>query len=314
MRTPLISASRRVKPASLPPASVAPGDNLRGATLMTLSMVVFACNDTIIKFVAREMPLFQAVTLRGLFVLIGVALVAQRAGGLRLRIDSAARGPMILRLIGEVASTVLFLSALTHMAIGDLSAVMQALPLTVMLGASIFFGERMGWRRTLAVLVGLMGVLMILRPGSGTFGIWSLVALAAMLMVALRDLSTRRFGRHVSSETIAFYAAFFVTLTGFVLSLPDGWVMPTVAQVLLLMLGACFLTVGYVTAVSSMRVGEIGAVAPFRYTSLVAAIILGLIVFGEWPDLWTWTGSGLVVAAGVYSIWRERRLAARGKL
>ena len=314
MRTPLISASRRVKPASLPPATVAPGDNLRGATLMTLSMVVFACNDTVIKFVAREMPLFQAVTLRGFFVMAGLALIASRTGGLRLRIDAGARWPMALRLIGEVASTVLFLSALTHMAIGDLSAVMQALPLTVMMGAAIVYGERMGWRRTLAVLVGLAGVLLILRPGSGTFGVWSLVALAAMLMVALRDLATRRFGRHVSSETIAFYAALSVTVTGFLLSLRDGWIMPSAQQMLLLMLGACFLTVGYVTAVSSMRIGEIGAVAPFRYTSLVAAIVLGLVVFGEWPDLWTWIGSALVVSAGVYSIWRESRLAARGKL
>lgn len=310
MRTPLMSPLRRVRPASLRPVPHQPGDNLRGAALMTLSMVVFTCNDTVIKFVVQDdgMPLYQAVTLRGLFVMLALFVVSQRGGGLRLRLDQASRGPMALRVFGEVASTILFLNALTNMAIGDVSAVMQALPLTVMLGAALFFGETLGWRRTMAVLIGLAGVLLILRPGSGAFGIWSVVALGAMLMVTLRDLSTRSFGRHVTSETIAFYAAVAVTLTGLALSLPAGWIMPSLNQILLLALGAGFLTVGYVTAVSAMRIGEISAVAPFRYTSLVAAIIMGLIVFGEWPDMWTWIGSGLVVGAGIYTIWREARL------
>lgn len=313
MRTPLMSPIRRVRPASVQPGPHQPGDNLRGAALMTLSMIVFTCNDAVIKFVVQDsgMPLYQAVTIRGLFVMLALWLVSQREGGLRLRLDAASRRPMTLRVFGEVASTILFLNALTHMAIGDLSAVMQALPLAVMLGAAVFFGETLGWRRTIAVLVGLSGVLLILRPGSGAFGIWSVVALGAMLMVTLRDLSTRSFGRHVASETIAFYAATAVMVTGLALSLPAGWIIPSLNQILLLALGACFLTVGYVTAVSAMRIGEISAVAPFRYTSLVAAILMGLIVFGEWPDMWTWIGSGLVVGAGIYTIWREARLGRR---
>ena len=146
------------------------------------------------------------------------------------------------------------------------------------------------WRRILAVGVGMLGVLIILRPGSGTFGIWSLVALGAMLLVAVRDLSTRQFGRDVSSNTIAFYGAVLVTLTGFVLSLGQGWVMPQLWHLALLALGSAFLTVGYLCAVAAMRVGEIAAVSPFRYTSLLMAIFLGLVIFGDWPDLWTWVG------------------------
>ncbi|MFN3277588.1 MAG: DMT family transporter [Paracoccus hibiscisoli] len=311
MPSPLISPLRRTRPASIRPEPLQPGDNLRGAGLMTLSMIGFTCNDAIIKFVTQDMPLYQAITLRGLFVMLALVALASRTGGLRLRIPQAARRPMTLRLIGEIGSTLLFLNALQRMAIADLTAVMQSLPLVVMLGAALFFGESLGWRRVLAVGVGMLGVLIILRPGGGTFGIWSLVALGAMLMVALRDLSTRQFGRDVASSTIAFYAAVLVTLTGLLFSLGQGWIMPAGAQIGLLLLSAAFLTVGYVSAVAAMRVGEIAAVSPFRYTSLLAAIVLGLVIFGDWPDLWTWVGSALVVGAGIYTIWREAQLGRR---
>ena len=308
MRAPIISPIRRVSPASVIPITHAPGDNLRGASIMTLCMIAFGLNDTVMKFVAQDMPLYQAVTLRGLFVMGFIAAVAPRLGGITLRIPPAARRPMAWRMVGEVASTLLFLNALQNMAMGDVSAIMQALPLVVMLGAALFFGETLGWRRISAVVVGFLGVLLILRPGGDVFGIWALVAVGAMAMVALRDLATRGFGRDISSATIAFYAATGVTVTGLVISLGQGWVMPSLAQILLLALGASFLTVGYVSAVASMRVGEISYVAPFRYTSLLVAIAMGLVVFGEWPDLWTWAGSALVFAAGTYTIWREAQL------
>ncbi|WP_051142252.1 DMT family transporter [Paracoccus zeaxanthinifaciens] len=311
MRTPLMSPIRRVRPASVRPEPLQPGDNLRGAGLMTLSMMGFTCNDTIIKFVTEDIPLYQAMTMRGLCVMLFLLIVTRAQGGLQLRLPRDARWPMVLRLIGEIGSTMLFLNALTRMAIADLTAVMQSLPLVVMLGAALFFNETLGWRRLSAVGVGLLGVLIILRPGSGTFGVWALVALGAMLLVALRDLSTRRFARGIASGTIAFYAALSVTITGFVLSMGQGWVMPQLWQVALILVGAGFLTIGYMCGVGAMRVGEIAAVTPFRYTSLLMAIVLGLAIFGDWPDLWTWVGSALVVGAGIYTIWREAKLGRR---
>ncbi|WP_230312608.1 DMT family transporter [Paracoccus lichenicola] len=297
-----------MKSAPVTPTTPRSGDNLRGAAIMTLSMVAFGLNDTVMKFVAQDLPLYQAMTLRGLIVMAFIAAVAPRLGGLSLRIPPAARRPMAWRMVGEVASTLLFLNALQNMAMGDLSAIMQALPLVVMVAATLFFGETLGWRRIGAVIAGFGGVLLILRPGGEVFGFWAVVAIAAMAMVALRDLATRGFARDISSATVAFYAATGVTASGFVISLGQGWAMPSLPQVLLLALGAAFLTVGYVTAVASMRVGEISYVAPFRYTSLLVAILMGLVVFGEWPDLWTWAGSALVVAAGIYTIWREAQI------
>lgn len=308
MRTPIISPFRRVSPASITTQPHQPGDNLRGAVLMCFSMIGFTCNDTVMKFVTQDMPLYQAITLRGLAVMAGILLLAMREGGLRLSVGAPDRMPMVLRVLGEVGSTVLFLNALQNMAIGDLSAVMQSLPLVVMLGAALLYGEQLGWRRMSAVGIGLLGVMIILRPGSGTFGIWSLVALASVALVAMRDLVTRKFGRGVSSTTIAFYAAISVTLLGLAASLGQGWIVPSISQLLLLLLAGAFLTVGYMTAVAAMRVGEISYIAPFRYTSLIVAIVAGLLVFDEWPDIWTWTGAILVVGAGIYTIWREAQL------
>lgn len=308
MRTPIISPFRRASPASITTQPHQPGDNLRGATLMCLSMVGFTCNDTVMKFVTQDMPLYQAITLRGLVVMLALAVIAGQSGGLKLRLAKADQMPMFLRVVGEVGSTVLFLNALRHMAIGDLSAVMQSLPLVIMLGAALIYGEQLGWRRLSAVVVGLCGVMIILRPGSGTFGIWSLVALGAVALVTLRDLATRKFSNTVSTNTIAFYAAISVVAMSLIVSLFEGWIMPSLSQLLLLLLAGAFLAMGYIAAVSAMRIGEISYVSPFRYLSLLVAIIAGLVVFGEWPDLWTWLGAALVVGAGIYTIWREARL------
>ena len=308
MRAPLMSPLRRVSPASVTPQPHAPGDNLRGALLMTLSMIGFGCNDAAMKFVTQDMPLYQAITMRGLTMMVVLWVLALREGGLSLAVGRGNRWSMVLRAVGEVGSTLLFLNALQVMAIGDLSAVMQSLPLVVMLAAAMFFGERLGPRRLGAVLVGLVGVMMILRPGSGTFGIWALVALGSVLLMVLRDIVTKMFSRDVSSTTIAFYAALSVTVMGGVLALGQGAIMPNLQHLLLILLASAFLTMGYVTGVAAMRVGEISYVAPFRYTSLIVAIAAGVVIFGEWPDIWTWLGSALVVAAGIYVIWREAQL------
>lgn len=308
MRTPIMSPIRRMKPGSVRHVAHQPGDNLRGAVLMTISMLTFVSNDTVIKFIMQAMPMSQAIVIRGAFVLMGIAIIAPKLGGLRLVIPRDARGPMAIRTVAEIGSTVLFLLALHNMAIGDLSAIMQGLPLVVMVAAALFFGEHLGWRRLSAVGVGMVGVLLILRPGTSAFGIWSVVAIGAMVLIAARDIATRYFSAEVSSATIAFYAAGFVTIYGVVMSPFEGWIAPNLSQVLLLALSSVFLTFGYITAVAAMRVGEVSYVAPFRYTSLLGSILAGLVVFGEWPDLWTWLGAALVVAAGLYTIWREAKL------
>ncbi|GLK65378.1 DMT family transporter [Paracoccus sp. J56] len=301
-------------PPVLPPSSVLPGggaDNLRGSLLMMLSTAAFICNDTVMKAVTQSLPLYQAIALRGGVVLLLLVFLARAQGGVRLRVPRGDMAPLILRTAADVASTVLYLLALRQMALADISAIMQALPLAITLAAALFFRERLGWRRMLAITIGFCGVLLILRPGTGAFDLWSGVALVAMLLIVLRDMTTRLFSVGVGSSTVAFHAALAVALSGLLLSAGESWRFPTTGEFALLVLAALFLSVGYITAVATMRVGEISFVAPFRYSSLVWAVLLGLAVFGEWPDIWTWAGSALVVGAGIYTILREGKLQGR---
>lgn len=298
-------------PSTITTALPQDSDNFRGAMLMTICMAVFSCNDTIMKFVAQGLPMSQAIFMRGAFVVPLLLLIGMQQGGLRLRLPRCDVGPLVIRTLSDVISTVMFLTALRHMAIGNLSAIMQSLPLVVMLGAALFYGEKLGWRRISAVLAGFVGVLLIVRPGGGNFDIWALLALGAVLLIAVRDLITRKFSGQVGSSTIAVYTAFSVMLAGLVWGAFEDWQIPNTRQTLLLLLAASVMTVGYTTAISSMRVGEISFVAPFRYTSLIFAIFFGLVVFGEWPDLWTLIGAALIVAAGIYAIMREGRARRR---
>lgn len=314
MRTPLLSPFRKTRPPSEPRiVRAGPSDNLRGTMLMVLSMAAFTCNDAVMKAVTQTLPLYESVALRGMAVLaLMVAAALVQGDGLRLTVPRGDVAALVIRTAADIVSTLLYLLALRQMALADLSAIMQALPLAVTLAAALFFRERLGWRRLSAIGVGFLGVLLILRPGTGAFDTWSAVALLSMMLIVVRDIATRYFSRQVGSGTIAFHAALAVMLSGFVLGVGEDWRMPNLPEAALLLLSAGFLTVGYLTAVATMRVGEISFVAPFRYTSLVWAILLGLALFDEWPDGWTWAGSALVVGAGLYAILRERQLRGRG--
>lgn len=286
-------------------------DNIQGAVLMIVSTLTFVANDTVMKFVSQELPLYESMALRGAFVLPLLIAFALYRGALTLRISRANRGTLGLRTVCDVASSVLYLLALQQMPLANLSAIIQSLPLLVTLAAAVFFGERLGPWRIGAILVGFVGVLVILRPGTSAFDIWSAVAIAAVLLIALRDMVTRRFDAAISSTTISIYAAGSVMLFALAMAPTEDWRLPTRAETLLLMLSASLITVGYMTAIATMRVGEISFVAPFRYSSLIWAVMFGLLVFGEWPDLWTQLGSLLIVAAGLLTIWREGRVTSR---
>lgn len=292
-------------------------DNSRGAAIMALSMAAFILNDTCMK-VATEtlaMPTPEATALRNVAVILGLLLLAPRMGGLRLGLPRAQARLVALRSVGEILSTGAFLYALKHMPLANLSAIMQSLPLAVTLGAALFLQEPLGWRRTGAILIGFVGVLLIVKPGPVGFDGWSLSGLAAVAAVTLRDLSTRRLSRDVPSITVAIYAAGSVSVAAALFAgLDGGWPpVPPRAGLLLLTAAAC-LVVGYIAAVAAMRVGEVGIVAPFRYTSLLYAIVLGGLVFGQLPGPVTLAGAGIVVATGLFTLYRERQLrrAARG--
>ena len=285
-------------------------DNARGAALMTLAMVAFTVNDACIKSLSGVLPLSQAVFLRGLAVSLLLAGWVASHGGLRPA--AVPRGDwalILLRSLAEFLSALLFLTALYHMPIANASAILQALPLTVTLGAMLVFGEAVGPRRLTAIGVGFVGVLLIVRPGAEGFNVYSLWAVAAVLAVTVRDLAARRMSRATPSPLVALAASVVVTLCmGAGFAVQDWRPVPAPAAWALAGASAAVL-VGYVSSVMAMRVGEIGAVAPFRYTSLLASLAVGVVLFDELPGAVTLAGAALVVGMGLYTLMRDRQLA-----
>ena len=283
-------------------------DNSRGALYMSIAMAAFTVNDTCMKAVTATLPLYQAILLRGGLTVVALLAIGWWMGALRFRIVPEDRKWIALRSVGEVAGTLTFLTALRHMPLANLSAILQFLPLAVTLTAALFLREPVGWRRMAAILVGFFGVLLIVRPGTAGFDLWSLVGLASVACVVLRDLATRRLSSGLPSATVAVYAALSVTVTAALLLPLEGWAPVTLGSALLIAGASGFLIVGYLLIVMAMRVGEISLVAPFRYTALVFAIALGWAAFGQLPDSLTLTGAAIVIATGVYTFHRERRL------
>lgn len=282
-------------------------DNSRGALYMSIAMSAFTVNDTCMKAATEVLPLYQAIFLRGLLTICALLVIGWRMGGLRLRIGKSDRFWIALRSLGEVAGTLTFLTALRHMPLANLSAILQFLPLAVTLTAAVLLREPVGWRRMVAILVGFFGVLLIVRPGTEGFDRWALIGLASVACVVLRDLATRRLSSDVPSATVAVSAALSVTAMALVLMPLEGWTAVTARSGLLILGASFFLIIGYLLIVMAMRVGEISLVAPFRYTALVFAIGLGWAVFGQLPDMMTLAGAAIVIATGIYTFHRERQ-------
>lgn len=283
-------------------------ENLRGILLMCASMAAFTINDTFVKSVTQTLPLFQTIGLRGLIAVSGLIVLALATGAFRFRPNRRDGWLILLRSLADVVATVLFLEALLHMPLANLSAILQALPLLITLGAAVVYKDKIGWRRMTAILVGLVGVLIIIRPGTDGFDRWSLIGLASVACVVVRDLSVRPLQGQIPSTLVALGAAVAVTLMGWTGTVFQGWQTPTGWEAARILGAGLFLIVGYLTSVSAMRHGDIGLVAPFRYTSLLWAIVLGFLVFGNFPDGWTILGAAIVVAAGLFTLWRESRL------
>lgn len=283
-------------------------DNFRGAGFMMIAMAAFTLGDACMKAVAAQMPLYQAVTLRGMVTLPLLALIGYLTGGLDFRGTARAGRLVGWRMVGEVVSTLTFFVALVNMPLAVLSAIMQVLPLAVTAAAALFLGEKVGWRRLVAICTGFVGVLIIVRPGPEGLNIYALVALVSVAFVVLRDLATRQLPASVPSTTVALFSALSVTVVCAGLSLREPWVaVPLHAMWLIPTASAC-VVIGYIFIIRVMRVGEVGFTTPFRYTSLVWAMILGWVFFQEWPDLLTLLGAAIVVASGVFTLVREARL------
>lgn len=280
--------------------------NLRGALFMVISMAAFTVNDAIAKFVSDSMNMAQVMLVRGVFASMLVGVIAWQSGALT-QLRHALNSMVMLRVAGDAAGTLTFLLALQHLPLANVSAILQALPLAVAMGAALFLGEGVGWRRWLAISVGFIGVLIVVRPGVEGFSVHSLLVLACVLFCAVRDLATRRIPEAIPSLLVSAVTSTAITILGAAL-LPamGGWTPMQPSMVLYLALAAVLVLIGYQFIIMAMRVGDISFIAPFRYTALLWAIALSIVIFGDFPDSAMIMGSAIIVASGLYTLYRER--------
>jgi drug/metabolite transporter (DMT)-like permease len=276
-----------------------------------VSGAAFVLNDTLVKLVSGEVSLYQAVFLRGLVATALLAFVALRRRELFPQVDSAGRRLIALRMFGEIGGTICFLTALFNMPIANATAILQSMPLAVTLGAALFLGESVGWRRYLAIAIGFIGVIVLIQPGSDGFTVYSLWAVGAVCFMVVRDLTTRRLTRGIPSIFVALTTGIGITVVGGLVSATQPWEAVSGHALVLLVAAAVCLVVAYLFNVMAMRHGDIGFVSPFRYTVLIWAIVLGAVVFGDIPNAMMLVGSTIVVVTGVFTFYRERLLAHR---
>ena len=291
--------------ASLSGAQDATG-NLRGILLMVGSMALFAVEDMFLKFAAASLPVGEIIFVSGLFAIPVFWALARREGHPFFSRD-LLRPVILARNAGEVIGSLGYVAALAAVPLSTVSAVLQATPLAVTMGAALFMGERVGWRRWSAILVGFAGVLLVVQPGGSDFrpeALWVLVTVAG---IALRDLATRAVPARITTHQISAWGVTSVALLGLAMMAVTGDVRsPTAVESASLAGAVVFGTAGYWAVVAAMRVGEVSVVSPFRYTRLVFAMSLGILVFAERPDALTLFGAAVIIGSGLYAFARER--------
>lgn len=273
---------------------------------MAIAMAGFTMNDAITKTVSSNMNFGQIMLFRGGVAFVLISALALHQGAIR-SLRTLTVGPVALRAAGEVGGTVAFLAAIAHLPLANAAAILQALPLAITLGAALTLGEPVGWRRWLAIALGFAGVLIIVRPGVEGFNQYSLIALIAVMFCTVRDLATKRIPVEIPTLFVTLVTTMMVTMTGAVLVFPlGGWSPLSGGAAALLALAAVLLLIGYQFVIMALRAGDISAIAPFRYTALLWAILLGYLLFGDVPDAMMAIGAAVIVLSGLYAFYRER--------
>lgn len=285
-------------------------ENSKAIIAMMLAMLGFIVNDTLVKVVSERLPLGEIMFVRGIIAIVFVLALSAATGALS-QFRHLAHKTVPLRAAAEICATILYLTALFRMPIANVTAILQALPLVVTAAAAIFFAAPVGWRRWSAIGVGFSGVLLIVRPGLEGFDSWALVALGGVFCMAVRDLSTQRMPKNVPTLGVTAATLAGVATVGLVLSTRETWLMPTGYEFALLVGAALFINIGFSFIIIAMRTGDISVVAPFRYSIILWAIALGYLVWGDVPDFMTLAGTTIIVATGIYSFFRERKLASQ---
>ncbi len=272
---------------------------------MVGAMAGFVVNDAMVKFVSQSLPAAQLIFLRGVMasLLVLVLALALKAGP---QLRQVLQPRVAARAAVDACATVMYLLSLFHLPIANATAINLAAPLFMVVFAVWFLHEKPGAARWSAVAVGFLGVLFVVQPRGDGFNAWALLCLAGTLFHAARDLMTRRIDPAIPSIVVTLATALAVTLLTGAMSLVQGWQPFGAAQLGWLAAASVFLVAGYFLIIQCMRQGEVSLTAPFRYSALLFAVLLGYTVWGEVPNAWAWAGIALLVGSGLYVVHSER--------
>lgn len=274
---------------------------------MMLAMLVFTGNDALMKYARLSLETGQALFVRGLFSIVLLAVVVAVSGSARQLPQVLSRFALMRAgLEGSIAT--LYIGALAGIALAEATAVTMLAPLVITAFSVLFLGEKVGWRRWSAILVGFFGILLVLRPEGRVVPIWAVaMVFGCTLLIAVRDVLTRRLPHHVPSLMLTIATSLGTFVAGGLLLLQSGIWRPVPPDVLLALAGAAVLVlIGNYAIIEAHRGTDLSAVSPFRYSVMVWAIILGILAFGEVPGPVSLAGLVLILASGVYTIHRER--------
>ena len=282
--------------------------NLRGILFMILAMAGFALEDLFIKHLSSHLPVSQILIILGFSgasVLIITALLTHAPILQRDLLNSS----VIIRTLCELFAALFFVSAIALTPLSSAASILMTTPLMVTMGAALFLKEKVGWRRWTAVMVGFFGVLLILRPGFDSFMPESLLAVIATIFLAVRDLSTRTMKASISTTTVSIYAFLACGISGFI-AMPfySAMVIPSSVEVTYFISATFVGVIGYYAVVLATRDGDVSVISPFRYSRLVFAMLLSVIILSERPDLFTLSGALVIVVSGIYTYIRESHL------
>ncbi|WP_107498447.1 DMT family transporter [Thalassobius sp. I31.1] len=282
-------------------------DNTKGSFLMVAAMACFAVEDMFLKSATQQVPVGLALILFGLMG--GVIFAGMgRVRGEDLIHPQWRSKPMLWRAFFEIGGRLFFTLAIAFAPLSTVSAVLQATPLFVSFAAIFLFGEKVGPKRWIAMLIGFAGVLLILRPGPEGLELTALFALLGTIGFAGRDLATRASPATMTNAQLGVSGFTMLVIAGVIaLTFSGGLVMPTPLTLAKILAAAVIGVIAYSALTGAMRSGEVSVVSPFRYSRLIFAMLIGMIVFGENPDAWTIAGSVLIVLSGLYTVIRSRK-------
>lgn len=283
--------------------------NLLGSIWMIASMAIFSIEDTFIKAASQTLPVGQILIIFGFGGALVFACLA-RLNKEPLFVRDVVSRPMCIRVIFEITGRLFYVLAISLIPLSAATVILQATPLIVVAGAALVFGEKVGWLRWTAIFIGLLGVLIIIQPGTDSFSILSILAIIGMIGFAGRDLASRAAPASLSTSILGFYGFLSVVVAGGVFSIWQAapFVQPDIQHSLYL-LGAILTGVAaYSCLMKAMRTGEVSAVTPFRYTRLLFGIALGVVMFGEQLSFAMLIGSGLIVLSGLFILSRGKQV------